>query len=251
MNLLSKVLLGCLVAGAVAHFHDDNHHDHRHLDGSTGCMTKEPSGADGHKQEVAATLQKLKQRKQSGYHANTQKIVPVCFHITTGDSRFSPNYITKWDLQRQLDALNKAFSADSCCDESLEWCDPSQCSLDTNIYFVMQHCWFFGLFCFSGSFTWFGALHGGACIRRTSRDIPLDRYPGAMNLQHIGNGDVLNIYISNFEDDENLGFGTPPYETLTDTIKLREDGVVINIKARAGGSLDGHNEGDVLVHMVG
>jgi hypothetical protein len=71
-------------------------------------------------------------------------VIPVCFHVirpiedpTDGSEDL---FLDAASLQLQLDALNVAFSSQSCChvNEATEaWCTGQECSIDTGIRFAM------------------------------------------------------------------------------------------------------------------
>lgn len=63
-------------------------------------------------------------------------VVPVCFHIPQNliQRIFSRGRVTNRQLQAQIDHLNRAFTSESCCNPSADWCS-SQCSVGSSIRF--------------------------------------------------------------------------------------------------------------------
>ena len=249
------LLVAVKVHGSHHHHHRhqeveaDHFNHHRNLSEKGKCGTASVTDQQLRANEVARKVRQIKLNRAGGaYQANSPKVIPVCFHVTNGAGWLSPDYISNWDLQRQLNALNTAFSGQSCCDPNLSWCNPGQCGPDTGIQFVMQYCWF-GIWCTPGSQAWFGPLQWGACVKRTSRDVNLDRFPDAMAVYGEGNGEILNLYLGNLE--ETFGFATPPYLFLFDEIDAKADGVVVDILTRAGSNDPDYNQGDEMIHQVG
>jgi hypothetical protein len=105
-----------------SHFHDqhDAHHHHdrdlRHgAGGKCGAPDRTPQEVDTEKRMVETWLKLGGARRLQGTGAI---VVPVCFHVI----RHSEDTFLDTDtLQVQLDALNVAFSTDSCCDTALDW----------------------------------------------------------------------------------------------------------------------------------
>jgi hypothetical protein len=63
-------------------------------------------------------------RKLEATGATVSIVVPVCFHVIRPieDPETGDIFLDKASLQVQLDALNQAFSTESCCDVAEEWC---------------------------------------------------------------------------------------------------------------------------------
>jgi hypothetical protein len=101
-----------------------------------------------HDQKLVSTWSDLKnQNKKVSGGVRSRKlqdtteiiVVPVCFHVIRPfqDPANGDMFIDIASLQLQLDALNQAFSPDSCCDEAIEpWCT-GECSIETGIRFAM------------------------------------------------------------------------------------------------------------------
>ena len=69
-------------------------------------------------------------------HVSKVTNIPVCVHSihhTDGTGR-----LTEDQMQFQIQQLNVAFSAQSCCNLSLDWCEEDMCSQETGIHFVFQ-----------------------------------------------------------------------------------------------------------------
>jgi hypothetical protein len=127
----TRLLLALLaVDRSLAHVHHD-HHDisERDLSANPGrtCGTPEPTDEEriNGKKVVQAWSKVNGIRKLEATGASDPiLVVPVCFHVirpiedpATGDI-----FLDKASLQDQLDALNQAFSIESCCDVAEEWC---------------------------------------------------------------------------------------------------------------------------------
>ena len=88
------------------------------LDHYNGCATKDMTERDRQGQKNALALAKLKKNKRgSGYQANSPKVIPVCFHII---GQPIVRKITRRRLKKDLDALNRkpisslSWQNDSC-----------------------------------------------------------------------------------------------------------------------------------------
>jgi hypothetical protein len=159
----NRLLLALLAAGrSLAHVHHhlpaDAHH-HRHdkseLDLKADavqdrtCGTPEPTKERMiQDKKLVQTWSHLKnQNKKVGGGVRSRNllqdteiiVVPVCFHVIRPrqDPADGDIFIDTASLQLQLDALNAAFSPESCCDEATElWCT-GECSTETGIRFAM------------------------------------------------------------------------------------------------------------------
>ncbi len=168
------------------------------------------------------------------------KTIPVCFHVVG-------KKISRQELNKDLEALNKAFSSASCCDSSQSWCSAGTCSPNANIRFAMAR-------------TFFGHLMKGttskpskllACVKRRRSTVDMDNDDKALevkNAMHVGDLRVLNIYFSQLS--KSLGYAYFPSDISPEN-NLKLDGVVISRGTRVGGELVGFNEGDTLAHEVG
>jgi hypothetical protein len=187
-------------------------------------------------------------------------VVPVCFHVIRPSSDgygygYGDGDITFLDaasLQRQLDALNQAFSPLSCCDEATEtWCT-GECSIDTGIRFEMLVLDANGdptedtvsqvapsssssstvNVCTTRSFdeAWYTSEQGSAAEERMKRAL------------RRGDARVLNVYFSNPKANAEslLGHATPPSSYVTHRYS---DGVVLSDTSIVGGSDTEFNEG--------
>jgi len=76
-------------------------------------------------------------------HRNLQSddiiLIPVCFHVIRPTIDENVTFLDVAHLQLQLDALQRTFSADSCCNTTQSWCTPGQCSVDTGFRFAMAY----------------------------------------------------------------------------------------------------------------
>jgi hypothetical protein len=245
--LLLLSLISLAIQGHVDHSHirgdSSTNVGDRHLQGNEKvgrCGTKEMSDEDRKARNQALSFVKLKKRKQgSGYQANAPKVIPVCFHVVGGS-------IPRQSLKRDLEALNKAFSTHSCCDESLPWCNGECSTPETSIRFVMARSFFGHIIGTVKSPTgWF------ACVRR--RQASSDMSPGSFGEMAVkramrrGDGRVLNIYYASLFDGI-LGYAYFPFNLNNQPIL---DGVVVERDSRVGGSIAEYNEGDTLAHEVG
>lgn len=227
-------------AGHLRSLQDDENSDH-----PARCGTKDLAGADLWVRKRVLSLAKLKKKKSPfGYQANSPKVIPVCFHIIGGQIR---NRITNQDLVQDLSKLNQAFSASSCCDESLSWCNGNCSPADPNIQFTMAKTNALGRI----DGTTASPTDRSACVKRTAVSWRMFLPPVAWlvkRFMHKGDGRVLNVYFANLGSGGLLGYARFP-----DTVFSRRpylDGVVINRHARVGGRLGDYNEGDTLAHEV-
>jgi len=164
-------------------------------------------------------------------------IIPVCFHVVG-------RRISRWQLQKNLAALNKAFSGASCCDPSQKWCVPGTCSPDTGIRFKMAR-----LISGNISGTTESPSRLNACVKRNSTIIDMSSEKVEKEVKkemHMGDGQILNVY---FAMTKYLGNFTFKPDENSDDHYL--DGVVVNREATVGGNNKKYNEGDELVHQVG
>lgn len=194
---------------------------------------------------------------------SNSQVIPVCFHVPQLE-RHLQRPITNEDLQNELDSLNRAFTAASCCDPSFDWCTAGTCSVETGISFALatisdqrHRSKVIG--------TTNSTSDPQACITRPQkrdRFLPWYRLHSrrwSRNVSHrsmkakfrIGNERVLNVYLVYpllYNNIEILGYATFPWD-YPDAPVL--DGVVLHTESLRGGSFSNYNEGDTLVHEVG
>jgi len=183
----------------------------------------------------------LEEPALAGDSFNTsKKVIPVCFHVIgeTADP---------YELDIELEALNKAYSSKSCCDPTVvPWCSPVQCSPDTNIQFVMAR------------------VVGGHIVGTTEKPsnlyacftcnpVPVDMTStenerAVKTALRVGDGRILNIYFAPLSDGL-LGYSYFPSILMGPDAVL--DGVVVHKDTRVGGNITDYNEGDTLAHEVG
>jgi hypothetical protein len=114
------------------HHHNGHHHDisERDLSGAEPgrtCGTPEPTAEERtNERKVVEAWSKLNGTRKLGDTGGDSVpiVVPVCFHVIrpTDDPATGDIFLDKATLQVQLDALNKAFSTESCCDVAETWC---------------------------------------------------------------------------------------------------------------------------------
>jgi hypothetical protein len=112
--------------------HGDHHHhviSERDLSGAEpgkACGTPEPTAEErtNVKNLVEAWSKLSGIRKLGDTGDSVPIVVPVCFHVLrpTEDPTTGDIFLDKASLQVQLDALNQAFSTESCCDVAETWC---------------------------------------------------------------------------------------------------------------------------------
>jgi hypothetical protein len=73
-------------------------------------------------------------RRRAQPQDNENLVVPTCFHVIRPEGDTNDEYLNAEMVQLQLDGLNQGFSASSCCDPALLWCN-GECSLETSIRF--------------------------------------------------------------------------------------------------------------------
>ena len=217
------------------------------------CGTVEPRRSVRESTQKALALSNLKakapKRASNGYRKNSPKVVPVCFHFprTTSDSF----YLTRQEIEVNLEVLNKHFGAESCCDESLSWCN-GECSSggDTGFRFEIARKSLFGRRTFGT--TQRIRFNPFACITRKRKrayrdwiydedaaegdpDTSEDDMDEAAAIKHAlrrGDASVLNVYVLNLGDNGLLGYATFPPEYEESPL---DDGVIINTTTVVGG----------------
>lgn len=262
------VLLGVLVALfplALYHYQDsffevlglkdaqDHARAHRHLGhGHEGrrCSTPDPDAEFLQKQDDAVKLY-TEHRRRLNRGLVDSVTIPVCFHVVTSPI-FGWGQMTDEQLQEQLTHLNRAFSAASCCDESLPWCTAGDCSVASGFSFGMA------VLDETGEIVE-GAVTGSvtspnACVTRTSnfwhynvgsRNLsPNSRYSNMRRDLRKGGRDTLNVIIKKLNRRDGIGnavsaFG-PDYEAEYDAI------VIWNRATITSNAFPAYNEGDVL-----
>jgi len=208
------------------------------------CSTEEVTDEMIERSKLAIEFYKFKMTREGrgpkDYLAMSRKVVPVCFHVI-GDR------IARYNLNRNLAALNKAYSGLSCCNATQSWCVPGTCSPDTNIRFVMAK--------EAGGRlvgTTRSALDLGACVKRNRTDIELanPEGEGVLNMKramYVGDARVLNVYFGTLSFS--MGYATFPIKyTKRDPSR---DGVVVGRDYIVGGRSPRFGEGDTLAHEVG
>jgi hypothetical protein len=242
--LLAFVTLGSAHPGHHHHHHNQSH-DHRQLQEEVEtprtCGTHEPTSLDTSLQQRAVQLYKAAQ--PDGVRMS-DVVVPVCFHVIKKSN--GEGDLTTEQLQAQLDALTTAYSSASCCDQSLAWCNPGDCSLETSFRFEMA--------VVNGA----GNLVGGttadvsevsACVTRTTNNNwakGSDESGMKSDLQK-GGRTTLNIYTIDFETGF-LGHSSFPWDYEDEPV---EDGVVVQYSTFPNGARRNYDEGDTLVHEIG
>lgn len=260
---LFLVCLGFIVA------HEGHEHVARKLGGGSRetmiqreCWTREPEEPDFEARRRARSFANF--RREQGAESSDlasldTRIIPVCFHNPGGVrlpllnrlSLWNERMLTNEQLQRELDHLNEAFTASSCCDESLPWCD-GQCSVDIPIKFVMARV--------DSDDNIIGTTDttsdSDACITRPQglrwmRMAVLGfseaRIKSALR---VGDASTLNIYfirssLAPLGRTQLLGFATFPWSYSR---RPKLDGVVVEPASVGGGSFERFDEGDTLVH---
>jgi len=183
----------------------------------------------------------------------TEKVFRVCFHIPWNFIGVNGRRVTNQVLQNALDHLNKAFTAESCCDPALDWCEPGNCSTNSNIRFVMATQNLIGKL--TNDVTE-DVSDSKACVSR--RYNPLwSRISTESFLEismksalHKGDVTVLNIYVTKFILSVSRGGYMSqhtkfPWEYAS---QPKQDGVMVHPSALPG--IDG-SDVDILVHEVG
>lgn len=174
----------------------------------------------------------------------TNITIPVCSFIMT--NRRNAKDITDEMLQNQMDFLNRAFSGESCCSESESWCNPDQCSVETEIRFAWAVVTPHGRLI--DGFLTPNVTDEGACSYRLHRPMWVKTNPVGATLMkrrlRKGGTNVLNIYWS--EPSYAIAYATLPISSQRKT-----DGVVMNPRSITGGTLPGFGRGGTLVHEVG
>jgi hypothetical protein len=150
-----------------------------------------------------------------------------------------------------MDHLNAAFSGETCCNATLDWCDPGTCSVDTGFRFE------------------FAALDANEEVREGST-VPSVTDAGACALRinkpkwtkvhkngidtllmkrklRKGGAELLNVYWTSIYGEWS-GSSTFPYHYRHHP---KSDGMMVRPEAITGGELPRRGEGNTLVHEVG
>lgn len=231
------------------------------------CGVSNPSDSDRSKQQVALRLAQLRDRilalrkdstkflrnVQLNETTNIREIttVPVCFHVI--QSHFTLNSLTNRRLQLQLDALNKAFSSNSCCNTIHSWCNHGDCSVETNIRFAMA--------IFSENGEYLGhtekTTDPGACMSRVrSKDWSYIESGSSQELEmktflRKGDARILNVYFTfaSVEGTQAGGFASSPWHYEDNPVL---DGVIVDPTTTVGSwRRIAYSQGDVLHHESG
>jgi hypothetical protein len=279
----TRLLLALLVADkSLAHVHHhhrhphDAHHHHHHdiskhhdispkRDLSASAVQDRTCGAPEPTKEQMIQDKKLAQTWSDLKNQNLEVgggvrnrnllqdiVVPVCFHVIrpVQDPADGAIFIDTASLQLQLDALNLAFSPESCCDEATElWCT-GECSIETGFRFAML------VLDANGDSTGETTSQvspsldaSSVCATRSVNEAwytsePFSREEESMKRAlRRGDARVLNIYFSkpfSSTGDELLGYATFPHDYVK---KRYSDGVVVSDTAIAGGSNVAYSEG--------
>lgn len=263
-----------LVGGVLGHEHHPQHvrrTPSRDLENtkkrsSRRCGTRTPTTATRAATELALAVSRVraKNRRKRGipYQANAPKTVPTCFHFVRTDT--NDFFLRRKEVKVNLDALNVAFGAGSCCDEALDWCT-GQCSSggDTGFRFELAKTSWLGRRVV-GTTRRFRSPH--ACItRRRNRaykdwawdealdeqyddlDLDIDQTEVFKKVLRKGDATVLNVYVVDMgQETSTLGFATFPSEYIE--IPLL-DGVVMNKSTVVGGEEEDSNEGGRFVRF--
>jgi hypothetical protein len=158
----------------------------------------------------------------------------------------------------QMDHLNAAFSGATCCNATLDWCDPGTCSIDTGLRFAWALLDDEGNVIEGSTVPDIG--DAGACALRinnhdwTKVGQEDDAAREMKNSLRKGGANVLNAYWTSFVNPELAAYATYPFASfpLTNGDPGRGvDGVVIRTDLITDGEATNYNEGDILVHEVG
>lgn len=239
MNLIKSVNLFVIVITAAA-----AHERHLAEGKNHRCGTRPPNESDIRAREYAKEFRGFLEARNPEYR-NAPIQVSVCFHIPR-KLLLGGSILSNTQLQKELDHLNRAFSAASCCDSSLSQCS-GQCSLDTGISFVMAKLNANG----NVDGTVASVASPGACVTRPKRRhwTRIGRFRGDAEMKkslHKGDESTLNVYYTKLTGGI-LGYATLPADY---GYWLDEDGVVMSRNAIRGGKAP-YDEGDTLVHEVG
>lgn len=209
------------------------------------CKTPESTVED--RQAVNRALGIFHSRKQAGARVG-DKEVSVCFHVVTQSD--GSGQVSDVQLQLTLDSLNEAFSASSCCDTALPWCNLGDCSVETGFTFVMAG--LDGSGDYEDATTYTDVTDAGACVTRT-----VNNGWSSGNNDNVmktalrrGGMNVLNVYWLNEIQGAPpgriiLGYATFPFDGTPSL-----DGVVMNSLVAPFGGLTGLDSGDIVVHEV-
>lgn len=236
------------------------------------CGVADPTEADRIARDSAFSFQKFqsRHRRQSdegkllfgSSPEDVRTVIPVCFHAPSNifNRILRRQHATDREIQQQLDHLNEAFSAKSCCDSKLFWCTDGECSVDTNIRFALAVTDRFGRLV-AGETTE-NTRDPRACITRKIR-LRTRVIQGSRRERRIysrlrkGDSSVLNIYLLKVQRSAVLpiidggyllGSATFPWDYIHDPLM---DGVVVRPNTLTGGSFPTKTEGDTLVHEIG
>jgi hypothetical protein len=167
-------------------------------------------------------------------------VVPVCFHVFANREE---DALSVQQMQDQLDALNRAYSASSCCDEALDWCNPGMCSVETGFRFAWALLDDTKNRVVEGR-TVPNVTDPNACVHTIRPGLLF----GSSKLgRRKGGASVLNVYWKDLPSY--LGYSTLPWGYSTSPLV---DGVTIRLGTQVGSMTNPkYNEGDTLVHETG
>jgi hypothetical protein len=178
-------------------------------------------------------------------------VVPVCFRVIRPlQDPDDDIFMDTASLQLQLDALNLAFSPESCCDEATElWCT-GECSIETGIRFAMLVLDANGDP--TGDTTSQVSSYASVCTTRSVNEAWYTSESGSREEENMkralrrGDARVLNVYFGKpfLSAGEILAYATFPYDYVTNRYA---DGVVLSDTTIVGGSDVEFNEGVSIV----
>ena len=232
------------------HHHAHTHHNDRSLEeqGISKCST--PHGQETDILQQTAALSQYQQAIRSGRIDDVNQVItiPVCFHVMQHDNG-TVEYSDEL-FQDQMDALNRAYGVNSCCDEALEWCDSESCSLETGMRFA------WAVLDDNDDLVEGATVNHlndtGACFRRINNskyaEVSLDDEADNAMKRQFRKGDArhLNVYWTAL--NSYLGYATFPWVYDQNPVK---DGIVLRPGTAPGGGFERYDEGDTLVHEIG
>lgn len=256
ITTMLRLFVLCLgaISGVLSHGNRHHHHQQQHhhaplrnlVDASDSlhrCGTREPDSSDHERIQLALGYQ------QRNRLALQDIVIPVCFHVLIREDNVTGN-ISDAILQQQLDDLNTAYGATSCCDESLGWClglkaRNQHCSIKSGFTFAFAR--------MNGSDLVDGetvpSVGPDACITRTVDEF-WSRGRNIFDMKstlHKGNAKVMNVYYQKIASGS-LGKAQFPWEYAG---QPEQDGVAVLYTTISNGTLLNYNEGDTTVHEAG
>ena len=262
-NSLPLVVAGLLLVLFPPVFSHDHHHHHGHNhrdllqpdeDFSFSCGSEDSTDDDRDMMQMAVQEyeDQLARQADAGHEENIT--VPVCFFVMI--DKHGKNDRTDEQLQAQMDTLNTAFSASSCCNATLDWCGDLSplCSVETGIRFAWAKLDDNGDH--KKGETVANVTDDGACAIRVNKHRWAKVRKNGIQSKHMkralrkGGPEVLNVYwtvIGGLRRKSRIGgYSTFPYGSK----HPRLDGVVIRPDLMTNGGLENYKEGEVLVRTV-